>query len=524
MTSFALNDPHYRVRWAAVDLCAYLSQAFEPEFANDHTAAIFSTLLACMNPSNHWRVTAHACLCVPDVCRGLEVENLLPHMSSFLSAVVPLLGMTSTPRVVESALGAVSSIAAVAKEEFLPFYDAFMPGVKGLIMQCSGAREQHIRTKAIECMGFFAQAVGASKFRPEFAPVMDSLLRMLAAESLPSDDPLHNEIVTACTRICHAMKEEFVPYLPSIIPNLLKSARINDAFVIVNEGEANAYQDRAGWLTSTVEVRQTGRQQVSYNSSLLEEKTLAIRMLFEYCHTLGSAFYPYAQDAAAILVPCVRYQFNDDVRINSVAALPALMRCVKDALASDAAEQLRQCMQLFEFLWPQVIDGMKVESDLDSLGDIIDYFREVIELLPAPLTEAQIDELNQLIYRIVGELLVRCRERDEHSQTEDYDEAQAELFAMENEAEDEFLGHIYSIVNAAVKNAKDTYLTNFHTHLNAIFSAMMVRTRRDADTDEDDAPTAGTRARGSTCATHTHTYSFWSSLLVCLSLPFLAIR
>jgi hypothetical protein len=474
---FALNDPHYRVRWAAVDVFAYLAQAFEPDFSNDFSEPVFNTLLACMQPANHWRVVANSCLALPDICRVIDKEHLVPYMGRFLQALVPLLALTHPPKVVENALAAVSTIAAVAETDFTQYYDTFMPGVKGLIMTCTAENQKHIRKKAIELIGMMAQAVHCEKFRPELEPIMEALLTMLSAD-MSADDPQRGEIVTTMARICRSVKQEFVPYLPRVIPSLLVSARIDDACVIVNEGEHNAYHGRDGWNTCTIEARATGKQQLSRNTTLLEEKALAIRMLFEYCNTLGGSFLPYVKEAADILIPCVRYQFNSNVRENSIFSLPPLMRCVKEGLASDPARQVAQCTELFAFMWPQVIVSMKVEADLECLGDIVIALREVVEAItPVQLTSEQIDELNELIYRLVGELLVRCQRRDEHTRTEDYDEAQEELFAMENEAEDEFLSAVYSLINALVKNGRDTYLTSFHQHLNGIFSAMMVRQR-----------------------------------------------
>ncbi len=72
----ALHDPHPRVRWAAIEVCALLSDAFEPDFANDFHKEVFTVLMASLEGNNHWRVIAHACLCFPDFCRGLDRENL----------------------------------------------------------------------------------------------------------------------------------------------------------------------------------------------------------------------------------------------------------------------------------------------------------------------------------------------------------------------------------------------------------------------------------------------------------------
>jgi hypothetical protein len=359
VTAMALNDPNPRVQWAAIDLCGHLCEAFEPDFPNDQSEAIIQTLLACMQPQQHWRVIENACACLPEVGRTIDPEKLVPCMEHLLRALVPLLGMMQYPKVVERALGAVSTVAAVSHKAFIPYYDSFMPGVKGIIVSCTEAHQVRIRTRAIECIGMLAQAVEGEKFRPELDAIMQALLGMLA-QGMPSDDPQHGEIVTTMARIARSVKQEFLPYLPQILPSIFKSARIDDACVIVNEGEANPYAGRNGWETVNVEARAVGKQTVSINTTLLEEKARAIRMLFEYCNTLGASFYPYAQDMANIVVPCLRYQHNQNVRENCTFALRPLMLCFKEALKNDPAAQQTQCSALFAFLWPQVILCMKV--------------------------------------------------------------------------------------------------------------------------------------------------------------------
>jgi len=340
-----------------------------------------------------------------------------------------------------------------------------------------GPRQKGVRGKAIECMGMMAQAVGAEIFGPEVSPVMEALLHMLSEERLPSDDPQPPHVVTTMARICRVMGRAFAPYLPRVIPPLIVSARIEDACVIVNEGEANPYQSREGYKTSTVDVRQTGTQQISLNTTLLEEKSRAIRMLFEYANTMGADFFPYVDEVAAILVPCVRYQFESNVRSNATMALAPLLRCANEALASDPAKRAAYAQQLFTFMWPVVLEGIKVEYELDFLCDILGEWTDVIEALPqgVALGQEQIDELNEVVRRLVIECLERCQKRDELANSDDCDEAEQELIDLENQHEDEFLGYIYSLVNRVVKNNTDLYPESFHEKLHPIFNAMMVR-------------------------------------------------
>jgi len=468
----ALNDPHHRVRWAAVDCVAYLSDAFA-EFPDTYTEEVFTILLGCMQPTNHWRIIAHACLCFPDFCRDLDKSKLLQYCDRFLTAAVACLQMSQSPKVVENALGAVSAVAHVCEKDFERYYESFMPGVKGIIMSTAGdERAKHVRARAIECMGMLAQSVGMPKFGPEVESVMGALLNMLRS-NLPNDDPQLAHIITSCARICRAVGKEFLPYLPTILPPLFNSARINDACIIVNEGEDNPYKGKAGYVTSEVEVRQTGKQQISINTSLVEEKALAIRMLMEYINTLGGAFFPWLEESVNIFISGSRYQFNENVRTNSILALPAAMRCANEALENDPQRKQQVSTQLFERMFDVQMTGLQVEYDLESLCERLDAFAECVGELCVPLRPDQLDAMTTLIRTLIIDCIERCRARDKAAEEEDFDETESEVMLMENQAEDEFLGFIYSIINKMVKNAKDAFIENYHEKLHPVINAMM---------------------------------------------------
>ena len=81
-----------------------------------------------------------------------------------------------------------------------------------------------LRGKAMECISLIGVAVGKEAFgrrqggdgpHPSVAGV----------EALEADDPQVAFMLQACGRICKCLGEHFQPYLPMVIPPLLRSAR-----------------------------------------------------------------------------------------------------------------------------------------------------------------------------------------------------------------------------------------------------------------------------------------------------------
>lgn len=221
-----------------------------------------------------------------------------------------------------------------------------------------------------------AEAVGRDKFGPDAEFIMKLLVGTLE-QGLSSDDPQHHYVVEACARICKSLQQGFLPYLPYVVPALLKSAAIEDAAFIANEGEKTEYDNVPGYESQTVSIHSGGNKKIYLNSALLQEKSTAVRMLYEYAETLKEGFFPYLEATAKVLVPLLSYRYNEQVRIASMAALPAMIKCATKALQNDHAKRDEFCRELFAFMFEPVVHAMKVEYLLDNLNSIIDALSEV---------------------------------------------------------------------------------------------------------------------------------------------------
>lgn len=70
-----------------------------------------------------------------------------------------------------------------------------------------------------------AESVGKEKFAPDCDAIMKTLLSAQQA-GIASDDPAAGSIMTTFARIAKALGADFVPYLPHIVPALIKSAGV----------------------------------------------------------------------------------------------------------------------------------------------------------------------------------------------------------------------------------------------------------------------------------------------------------
>ena len=121
------------------------------------------------------RVQAHAAAAVINFCEHCEKETLHPYLQGLLGKLHQML-QRNIRRVQEQAVTAVASVADVAQEDFLLYYDAFMPGLRQLLTDLAGKEFRMLRGKAMECISLIGVAVGKEKFAADAKEVMDCLI------------------------------------------------------------------------------------------------------------------------------------------------------------------------------------------------------------------------------------------------------------------------------------------------------------------------------------------------------------
>jgi importin-5 len=108
-----------------------------------------------------------------------------------------------------------------------------MPYLKSVLIQATARELRYLRGKAMEAISLIAVAVGKQTFAPDAKEV---LAAMLQAQTSPmeADDPQISYLQQAWARLCKALGQDFVPYLPHIIPNLLAAASIQPHIILCN--------------------------------------------------------------------------------------------------------------------------------------------------------------------------------------------------------------------------------------------------------------------------------------------------
>ena len=223
-----LNDQHARVRWAAINCLGQLSTDLGPLLQQQFHQDVMPALTLAMSAEREpvLRVRAHAAAASINFCEHADAALLQPYLEGLLVQLASLM-QTQHRQASQQAVTSVAAIALAIGELFRPYYPEFMPRlmqVLSLPLQQLGAK---MRGKTLECISLVGVAVGPDIFREDAKQTMALIVsQMQAAQGgaeAAVDEEHMNYLHQACGRICRALKNEFVPYLPALLPGLFRS-------------------------------------------------------------------------------------------------------------------------------------------------------------------------------------------------------------------------------------------------------------------------------------------------------------
>eukprot|EP00735_Rhodelphis_limneticus_P008844 TRINITY_DN2321_c0_g1::TRINITY_DN2321_c0_g1_i1::g.20738::m.20738 TRINITY_DN2321_c0_g1::TRINITY_DN2321_c0_g1_i1::g.20738 ORF type:complete len:1078 (+),score=394.95,sp/Q8BKC5/IPO5_MOUSE/35.22/0.0,HEAT/PF02985.17/3.9e+03,HEAT/PF02985.17/7.7,HEAT/PF02985.17/2.6e+03,HEAT/PF02985.17/4.8e+03,HEAT/PF02985.17/0.24,HEAT/PF02985.17/6e-06,HEAT/PF02985.17/0.067,HEAT/PF02985.17/3.5e+02,HEAT/PF02985.17/1.7,HEAT/PF02985.17/0.053,HEAT/PF02985.17/6e+02,HEAT_2/PF13646.1/1.2e+02,HEAT_2/PF13646.1/14,HEAT_2/PF13646. len=456
------NDPHPRVRWAAINCIGQMCTDFGPTLQEGYHQTVLPALASVMDDPSFPRVQSHAAAALINFCEYCSADLISVYLGSLLAKLHGLL-QSGKRLVQEQAITAIAAIADSAKEMFTPYYDTFMPLLKAVLGNTTMSKEHAtLRGKAMECISLVACAVDKAKFMPDAKEII-SYMQHIQNQNLPSDDPQISYMMQAWGRLCKALGRDFEPYLPIVIPSLLKSASLKPDIQVTDDNEDEL---------EGMDTIQVGDKRIGIQTSVLEEKATACSMLSCYIAELEDVFLPYLQDAAQIVVPNLTFYYSDDVREAAVQCIPDLLRVAKSSFEAgkinDAAVP-----QLFAFIYPRLIQAIENEPEYKFLTDLLEALCECIEIVGENcVNDAQMNQICDLLVESMKESDGRREERNKAKDDECYD---ADELEEENEIEDLLFEQIGCVVGALIKQCKARFAPMFHAKIMPIFANKIQR-------------------------------------------------
>ncbi|GFZ20798.1 ARM repeat superfamily protein [Actinidia rufa] len=455
----SFQDPHPRVRWAAINAVGQLSTDLGPELQNQYHQRVLPALAAAMDDFQNPRVQAHAASAVLNFSENCTPDILTPYLDGIVSKLLVLL-QNGKQMVQEGALTALASVADSSQEHFQKYYDAVMPYLKAILVNATDKSNRMLRAKAMECISLVGMAVGKEKFRDDAKQVMEVLMSLQGSQ-MENDDPTTSYMLQAWARLCKCLGQDFLPYMSFVMPPLLQSAQLKPDVTITSADSDNEIDESDDESMETITL---GDKRIGIKTSVLEEKATACNMLCCYADELKEGFFPWIDQVAPTLVPLLKFYFHEEVRKAAVSAMPELLRSAKLAVEKGLAQGRNESYikQLSDYIVPALVEALhKVEPDTEICASMLDALNECLQISGPLLGESQVRSIVDEIKQVITASSSRKRERAERAKAEDFDAEEGELLKEENEQEEEVFDQVGEILGTLIKTFKASFLPFF---------------------------------------------------------------
>ncbi|KAJ0941466.1 putative TOG domain, importin beta family [Helianthus annuus] len=461
VVSMVLNsfqDPHPRVRWAAINAIGQLATDLGPDLQVQYHQRVLPALATAMDDFNNPRVQAHAASAVLNFSENCTPDILTPYLDGIVSKLLVLL-QNGKQMVQEGALTALASVADSSQEHFQKYYDAVMPYLKAILVNANDKANRMLRAKAMECISLVGMAVGKEKFRDDAKQVMEVLMSLQGSQ-METDDPTTSYMLQAWARLCKCLGQDFLPYMSVVMPPLLQSAQLKPDVVITSADSDNEIDESDDESMETITL---GDKRIGIKTSVLEEKATACNMLCCYADELKEGFYPWIDQVAPTLVPLLKFYFHEEVRKAAVSAMPELLRSAKLAIEKGLAQGRNESYikQLSDYIVPSLVEALHKEPDTEICASMLDALNECIQVSGPLLDENQVRSIVDEIKQVITASSSRKTERAERAKAEDFDAEEGELLKEENEQEEEVFDQIGEILGTLIKTFKASFLPFF---------------------------------------------------------------
>ncbi|CEP09674.1 hypothetical protein [Parasitella parasitica] len=452
----SFQDAHSRVRYAACNTIGQMSTDFSPYIQKVFHEPIIKALLPNMEDPQS-RIQAHAAAAMVNFCEDANKEVLEPYLDAIFEHLLILL-KSNKIYVQEQAITTIATVADCAEDRFNKYHSVIVPLLLNILHQASDKQYRLLRSRAIECASLIGLAIG----KEVFAPYTENFINILAEiqGSVTEDDDIQTTyLLAAWARMCKMMGQDFLPYLPNIMPPLLKSAKLTPEFTFVDPNDEDAeskYPTDDGW-----EFVGINGQQIGIKTSVLEEKHTAVEMLVSYARDLGAGFLPYVAQVLEIALPLLKFYFHDGVRHAAAALIPVLLKDAKDANVAHP-----ELANMWNTIFEKLVKIITIEDDISFLAQSFTTFSDCLDVIGnSCLQPEQIERFVKGTQEQLVKLLERLTEREQKKQTKDYDPEDEEQWADEEANEEDALSEVARAIQALFKALRLDFLPYFEKML-----------------------------------------------------------
>jgi hypothetical protein len=380
------QDVHVRVRYSALHCLGQFAVDFRPLMQRKYQTQVLPVLGASLTHLNEGceRLQRLSVSALVNMCNEhCDLTTFMTFSKPLLEGLFALLG-PSGAKTQSDVFTAVAAIASVIQQNFIPFYDIFMPLALSVLSQPSSSAQtisqKMLRGRAMECVGVISCAVRKETFVRHAGAVMDILMTAHESSTLVEDDPQREFVLPALAAVCECVGADFVPYMARLIPGLIQKATYTEEGIVIAVNEEDMERgaiDQDKYQMAQLNIPGQGVSFIGVNTSALQEKRDAVDILLRFVYALNDSYGPFVAPTVDALLPSVQKGVIPQMRSAAAAAMPGLVSTgIKCCVAQykqqhgDSSTPTSDAMQPAQNLLTTVVEALVCQLSIEENGEV----------------------------------------------------------------------------------------------------------------------------------------------------------
>ncbi len=129
---------------------------------------------------------------------------------------------------------------------------------------------------------------------------------------MTNDDPQILSIKETFAKIAYFLKEDSHQYCSYLIPSLIADSKVSIDIKLTSADDPTADDNGAGFTLKLKGFE--GQQRISMNTSALESKITAFKLIQQISESLGTSFKVYCEGVLPVMLENLDYQYSKVIR------------------------------------------------------------------------------------------------------------------------------------------------------------------------------------------------------------------
>ena len=416
-----------RLRYASCHVLGQFADDLSPNFQNIYHAQFLQMMVPRLEDPIP-RVKAHCLAALTnflEYAQNSQIEHVFDHIFNKIMHIM-ISGITYEK---ENSMSALASLSESSPLLFNKYYDQSMKTLLEIMSSPNKKEFKQLRGQSIEAMTIISETIEISKFEPYVPILIQQMIKIQSQDITYEDsDPQKSYLLAGYQRLCKILGERLVPFLPEIIPGLIKMASTQ-----VSAGEIKSLGVR------------------SYEK---EEGEIAIQMLDVFILHLEVHLTPYIRDIFSLIVCLMENSIDEETKLVAADCLPSLVRIAKTSENVEGIQTI-DYKQFSREVCKKLWISMEREHEPEILEDQARSLQKVIEVAGDIYSEEDLDGFYQICINHLQKSEIRKVQTPDVYDEEEEDKNDIEyLVKEEKEIEEQFTCQIAEIFGAIFKTHK----------------------------------------------------------------------